>query len=79
MRRSNGQDRKGQIPDMVSIHVHPTVIEDRQFPSHWDGDLIMGEANGTAVRKLVERTTRLQMLVKLSELKPASALKVLQG
>ena len=29
--RSNGQDRRGQIPDMVSIHVRPPEIKDRQF------------------------------------------------
>jgi len=33
--RSKGQDRRGQIPDMVSIHVRPPEIEDRQFPGHW--------------------------------------------
>ena len=27
--RSAGQDRRGQIPDMVSIHVRPPEIEDR--------------------------------------------------
>jgi transposase, IS30 family len=32
--RSKGQDRRGQIPDMLSIHVRPPKIEDRQFPGH---------------------------------------------
>ncbi len=36
--RSKGQDRRGQIPDMLSIHVRPPEIEDRQFPGHWEGD-----------------------------------------
>ncbi len=77
--RSKGQDRRCQIPDMVSIHVRPPEIEDSQFLGHWEGDLIKGEANGSAVCMLVERTSRLLMFVKLPEVKSASALNVLQG
>ena len=51
--RSKGKDRRGQIPDMLSIHVRPPEIEDRQFPGHWEGDLIKGEGNASAVGTLV--------------------------
>ena len=77
--RSKGKDRRGQIPDMLSIHVRPPEIEERQFPGHWEGDLIKGEGNASAVGTLVERTSRLVILVKLPEFKPASAANVLQG
>lgn len=77
--RSKGQDRRGQIPDMLSIHVRPPEIEDRQFPGHWEGDLIKGEGNASAVGTLVERTSRLLILVKLPHPKPASAANVLQA
>jgi IS30 family transposase len=77
--RSKGQDRRGQIPDMLSIHVRPPEIEDRLFPGHWEGDLIKGEGNASAVGTLVERTSRLVMLIKLPHPKPASAANVLQA
>ena len=38
MPRTRGTDRRGQIPDMVSIHVRPPEIEDRLLPGHWEGD-----------------------------------------
>jgi transposase, IS30 family len=77
--RSKGQDRRGQIPDMLSIHLRPPHIEDRLLSGHWEGDLIKGAANASAVGTLVERTSRVVMLVKLPESKPASAANVLQG
>lgn len=77
--RSKGQDRRGQIPDMLSIHLRPPEVQDRQFPGHWEGDLIKGEGNASAVGTLVERTSRLLILVKLPHPKPASAANVLQA
>ncbi|MGP5470232.1 IS30 family transposase, partial [Pseudomonas helleri] len=53
--RSGGVDRRGQIPEMVSIHVRPPEIEDRLMPGHWEGDLIKGKANASSVGTLVER------------------------
>jgi IS30 family transposase len=77
--RSKGEDRRGQIADLLSIHVRPPEIEDRQFPGHWEGDLIKGKLNASAVGTLVERNTRLLMLVKLPHPHPASAAHVLQA
>ncbi|WPP46279.1 IS30 family transposase [Pseudomonas sp. AN-1] len=71
--RSGGVDRRGQIPDMVSIHVRPPEIEDRVMPGHWEGDLIKGKANASAVGTLVERTSGYLMLVKMSDATATSA------
>ena len=43
--RSKGQDRRGQIPDMLRIYLRPHRVKDRLFPGHWEGDLIKGAAN----------------------------------
>jgi IS30 family transposase len=74
-RRSAGEDRRGRIPEMVSIHVRPPEVEDRVMPGHWEGDLIKGAANRSAVGVLVERTTRLVLLAKMDDATAESALK----
>ena len=77
--RSKGEDRRGQITDLLSIHVRPPEVEDRQLPGHWQGDLIKGKGNASAIGTLVERTTRLVVLVKLPHPNPAAAAHVLQA
>lgn len=74
MPRSRGQDRRGQIPDMVSIHVRPPEVNDRAMPGHWEGDLIKGAGNKSAVGVLVERSSRLVLLARMADATAESAL-----
>jgi transposase, IS30 family len=61
--RSQGKDRRSQIPDMKSIHVRPQEIEKRLVPGHWEGDLIKGAGNRSSVGTLVERMSGFLVLV----------------
>jgi transposase, IS30 family len=72
--RSAGTDRRGQIPEMVSIHVRPPEANDRVMPGHWEGDLIKGANNRSAVGVLVERSTRLVLLAKMPDSTAEAAL-----
>jgi IS30 family transposase len=74
--RARGEDRRGRIPDMVSIHDRPPEVGERLIPGHWEGDLIKGAYNRSAVGTLVERTT---LFTVLSKMKDASAESALSG
>jgi IS30 family transposase len=57
--------RPGVVKDMIMIADRPVEVAERVIPGHWEGDLIMGPQNQSAIGVLVERVSNLVLLLPL--------------
>src|SRR5215210_7774741 len=64
--RHAGQ-RKNRIPDIVNIAERPPEADNRAVPGHWEGDVLIGTRNATAIGPLVERSSDYAMLMALRD------------
>jgi IS30 family transposase len=75
-RRANAKSKRGvKIKDQTSIDDRPKHIEKREEIGHWEGDLVIGKGQQSAIGTLVERKARFTFIVKLKNRKSATVRK----
>ena len=76
LQRRHAERRRSRfVAPMVSISQRPASVLDRLVGGHWEGDLIIGKDNGSAIGTLVERVTRFTILVHLGRTRSAEHLR----
>jgi IS30 family transposase len=65
-RKPKPRRRKGsKIKDQINISQRPKHIEYRQEIGHWEGDLVIGRAQKSAIGTIVERKSRYTLIIGL--------------
>jgi len=63
-KRYGKQDRRGRIPNRISIDERPPVVDKKSRIGDWEGDTIIGKGHQGVVATLVERKTQYTVLAK---------------
>lgn len=64
-KRYGRYDRRGQLPNRVSIEQRPALVERRQRIGDWELDTIIGRRHQQAIVSVVERKSKYTLLVKV--------------
>lgn len=71
------QAKRLHIPNRVSIHLRPKIVETRKEFGHWEGDTIIGkQEKSKAIHTEVERKTRFLQAKLISSKKPEETVNV---
>jgi IS30 family transposase len=65
--RYGGHDRRGQLPNRVSIEQRPEIVEQRQRIGDWEVDTMIGKRHHQAIVTLTERKSRFALLRKVEQ------------
>ena len=71
-KRYGSYQRRGQIPNRISIDERPAIVESRSRIGDWEVDTIIGKGHKQAIVSLTERKAKLS-LIRTVEQKTASA------
>ena len=61
-KRYGGRERRGTIPNQVSIDQRPTVVAERGRFGDWEADLVIGAGQKQALVTINERTSRYSLI-----------------
>ena len=64
-KRYGSYDRRGKLPNRVSIEERPDIVEQRQRIGDWEVDTIIGKGHHQAIVTLTERKSRFALLRKV--------------
>ena len=61
-KRAGGRDRRGKIPNRISIDERPAIVNERSRIGDWEADLILGKNHQGVALTLTERKSRFTLL-----------------
>ena len=72
-RKPKPRRKKGsKIIDQVNIAQRPKHVENRKEIGHWEGDLVIGKAQKSAIGTIVERKSRFTLIIPVKDRKTKS-------